>query len=57
MAATRTSKAATAAPLSSPQAVSIAVGLVALAMSTAAIGLVIAGGTYEALPGLADPGP
>lgn len=35
----------------------IAAALVAVAVSAAAVGLVVAGGTYEALPGLADPGP
>lgn len=36
---------------------SISFGLVAVAISAAAFGLVLAGGTYEALPGIADPGP
>jgi len=35
---------------------SIAIGLVAVAVSAAAFGLVLAGGTYETLPGIADPG-
>ena len=36
---------------------SISLGLIAVAISAAAFGLVLAGGTYEALPGIADPGP
>lgn len=35
----------------------MALGLIAVAISAAAVGLVLAGGTYEVLPGLADPGP
>lgn len=36
---------------------SIATGLIAVAAVAAAVGLVLAGGVYEPLPGLADPGP
>ncbi len=36
---------------------SIAAGMVAVSAIAAAVGLVLAGGVYEALPGLADPGP
>ena len=36
---------------------SIATALIAVAVVAAAVGLVLAGGVYEALPGLADPGP
>jgi len=36
---------------------SIATGLIAVAAAAAAVGLVLAGGVYEPLPGLADPGP
>jgi cytochrome c oxidase assembly factor CtaG/putative copper export protein len=36
---------------------SIATAMVAVAVVAAAVGLVLAGGVYEALPGLADPGP
>ncbi len=36
---------------------SVSVGLIAVALVAAAFGLVLAGGTYEALPGIADPGP
>ena len=36
---------------------SVSLGLVAVALVAAAFGLVLAGGTYEALPGIADPGP
>ena len=36
---------------------SVSLGLIAVALVAAAFGLVLAGGTYEALPGIADPGP
>jgi len=57
MATTTLSRKPRSALVRAPQLASIAVGLVAVAASAAAIGLVIAGGTYEVLPGLADPGP
>jgi len=57
MATTTLSRKPRSALVRAPQLASIAVGLIAVAASAAAIGLVIAGGTYEVLPGLADPGP
>jgi putative copper resistance protein D len=36
---------------------SVSLGLIAVALVAAAFGLVLADGTYEALPGIADPGP
>ena len=55
--ATTTRARPDATTLTAPRLVSVALGLLAVAVSAAAVGLVVAGGTYETLPGLADPGP
>lgn len=52
-----TTSVATTQSLRSFPVASIAASLVAVAVVAAAVGMVLAGGVYEPLPGLADPGP
>ena len=46
-----------ASALRSFPVVSVATALIAVSVVAATVGLVLAGGVYQALPGLADPGP
>ncbi len=54
---TTSTETTTSIPVRRSRITSVSLGLTAVALVAAAFGLVLAGGTYEALPGIADPGP
>ena len=54
---TTTTETPTGSSVQRSRIASVSLGLIAVALVAAAFGLVLADGTYEALPGIADPGP